>query len=335
MDMMEQMKERRRQWAIRGASQRDAVWRTLAKVRRVLLGSRGNDGLVFRLVIYILLISVGFVYLYPMIYMVSQSMKSMNDLLDPTVVWIPKGIDFQNFIMSWHVLDFPRALLSSVTVSFVPAVAQSVSCAVVGYGFAKFNFPGKTILFGLMLLSFVIPTQVVMIPLFVMFNKYSMIGTPLPFIIPALFAGGLNSALFILIYTQFFRSIPTALEEAAQIDGAGYFRTFLRIVLPVSGPAIVVVFLFSFVWHWNETYMSSLYLGSSLSTLPLKLQQFADSFSHLYASSASTGGTGQVNLNESIEMAGTLLTILPLLVLYLFAQKRFVEVVDRAGITGE
>ncbi|MCL6442143.1 MAG: carbohydrate ABC transporter permease [Alicyclobacillus sp.] len=312
-------------------------WALYAKVRRFLLGSQGNDGVIFRIVVYILLISVGFVYLYPILYMVSQSMKSLDDLLDPTVMWIPKGFDLQNFIMSWHVLNYPKALLSSLLVSVFPAMAQAISCAFVGYGFAKFNFPGKNILFGLMLLSFIIPTQVVMIPLFIMFTKYSMVGTPLPFIIPAIFANGLKSALFILIYTQFFKSIPNALEEAAQIDGAGYFRIFLRIVLPISVPAIVVVLLFSFVWHWNETYMSSLYLSQSLYTLPLMLQQFANSFAHLYAGSAMSGGASgnQVSLNESIEMAGTLLTILPLLVLYLVAQKRFVEVVDRTGITGE
>jgi multiple sugar transport system permease protein len=306
------------------------------KLRRILMGSQGNDGLIWKTVVYVLLVSIGFVYLYPILYMVSQSFKSLQDLLDPTVLWIPKGLHWDNFELSWHVLDYPKSFITSILCSALPALAQAFTCALVGYGFAKFEFWGKNVLFALMLLTFIIPTQVIMIPLFMMFNKYGMLGTPLPFIIPAMFGGGLRSALFILIYTQFFRSIPTALEEAAQIDGAGYWRVFCRIILPVSVPAIVVVFLFSFVWHWNETYMASLYLGDAMQTLPLKLKQFSDAFAHMYGSNGLKGsGNTQISLNESIEMAGTLLTILPLLILYLVAQRRFVEVVDRTGITGE
>ncbi len=311
----------------------DMLWKVGAKGRRVLLGRQGNDGLLFRAVVYALLISIGFVYLYPMLYMLSQSMKSLSDLLNPGVIWIPTSIDLKNFIMSWQVLHYPTALLESLYVSLPPAIAQAISTALVGYGFARFEFPGKRALFILMLFTFIIPVQVVFIPLFVMFNNYSLLGTPLPFLLPSLFASGLKSSLFILIYAQFFRSIPDSLEEAAQIDGAGYLKTFVRIVFPISVPAIVVVLLFSFVWQWNETYMSSLYFGNTLTTLPLQLQAFANSFALLYPATQSVSGAN--NLNEAIQMAGTLLTILPLLILYFVAQRWFVEVVDRAGITGE
>lgn len=304
-----------------------------SKGRRIILGRQGNDGLLFKTVIYALLISIGFVYLYPMLYMLSQSMKSLSDLLNPSVIWIPTGIHLQNFIMSWKVLNYGQSLLDTLYVSVLPAIAQALSTAIVGYGFARFEFPGKKLLFLLMIFTFIIPVQVSMIPLFVMFNKYSMLGSPLPFLIPSLFASGLKSTLFILIYSQFFRSVPDSLEEAAQIDGAGYLKTFFRIVFPISVPAIVVVFLFAFVWQWNETYMSSLYYGNSLTTLPLQLKSFADSFALLYPVTQTANGT--TNINEAIEMAGTLLTILPLLLLYFVAQRWFVEVVDRAGITGE
>lgn len=301
------------------------------KGRRLLLGRQGNDGLLFKAVVYALLVSIGFVYLYPVLYMGSQSMKSLSDLLNPSVIWIPSRVDLQNFITSWHVLHYPVALADSLFVSVPPAMAQALSTALVGYGFARFEFPGKRWLFGLMLFTFIVPVQVIFIPLFVMFNKYNLLGTPLPFLIPSLFGSGLKSALFILLYTQFFRSVPDALEEAAQIDGAGYLRTFWRIVFPISVPAIVVVLLFSFVWQWNETFMSSLYYGNALTTLPLQLQSFVDSFELMYPASPNS----PFSLNEAIEMAGTLLTILPLLLLYVVAQRWFVEVVDRAGITGE
>ncbi|WP_349408495.1 carbohydrate ABC transporter permease [Pseudalkalibacillus sp. SCS-8] len=307
---------------------------TGTRVKKALLGLQGNDGLIFKTFIYALLISVGFIYLYPILYMVSNSFKSLSDLLDPTVLWIPKELYIENFVKAWHVLEFPKTFMTSLLNSVLPALAQMVSCAIVGFGFARFRFPGKNILFGLMLLTFIIPTQIVMIPMFLMFEQYGMLGTPLPFIIPAIFAGGIKSALFILIYTQFFRSIPPVLDESAQLDGANYFTIFFRIILPISIPALVVVFLFSLVWHWNETYTASLYLGDSMSTLPLKLKEFNDSFRVLYSSS-SGGESSGADINESIKFAGTVLVILPLLVLYMFAQRWFVEVLDKTGITGE
>ncbi|OGX68732.1 MAG: ABC transporter permease [Paenibacillus sp. RIFOXYA1_FULL_44_5] len=296
----------------------------------MLWGRQGNDGLVLKTVIYALIVSIGFIYLYPILYMVSQSFKSLQDLIDPTVIWIPRTLDWDNYVKAWHVLDYMKTLWSSLLNSVLPAIAQTISSAIVGYGFAKFRFPGKAFMFGVMLLTFIIPKQVIMIPLFLLFKQYGMLGTPLPFILPALFAQGIKGALFVLIYTQFFRTIPTALEEAASIDGAGVIKTFFRIILPISVPAIVIVFLFSMVWHWNETYLSSLYLGNSMSTLPLKLKTFNDVFKSLY-----TSGNKQFDINESIQMAGTLLIVLPLLVLYLFAQKWFTAVVDKTGITGE
>ncbi len=304
--------------------------RVLHKARSLLLGRQGNDGWLFKTIIYVLLISTGFIYLYPLLFMVSQSFKNLDDLLDPTVAWIPRSLYWDNYAQAWNVLHYLKTLGSTLLNSVLPAVAQTISCAVVGYGFAKYRFPGKSILFGLMLVTFVVPKQVIMIPMFLLFKEYGMLETPLPFIVPGLFAQGIRSALFILIYYQFFRTIPVALEEAAQIDGAGAFKTFFRIILPISVPAVVVVFLFSMVWHWNETYLASLYLGNAMTTLPLELKTFNDSFKAMY-----TGGSSVTDVNESIRMAGTLLIVLPLLILYLIAQKHFTQVVDKTGLTGE
>jgi multiple sugar transport system permease protein len=304
--------------------------RVLDRAKSLILGRQGNDGLLMKLVIYMLLISTGFIYLYPLLFMVSQSFKNLDDLLDPTVAWIPRSFYWENYVQAWNVLHYVKTLWSTLLISVLPAVAQTVSCAIVGYGFAKYKFPGKSILFGLMLITFIVPKQVIMIPMFLLFKEYGMLETPLPFIIPGIFAQGLRSALFILIYFQFFRTIPVALEEAAQIDGASALKTFFRIILPISVPAVVVVFLFSMVWHWNETYLASLYLGNAMTTLPLELKTFNDSFKAMY-----TGSSKVTDVNESIRMAGTLLIILPLLLLYLFAQKRFTQVVDKTGLTGE
>ncbi|WP_274648638.1 carbohydrate ABC transporter permease [Paenibacillus humicola] len=314
----------------RTADVRAAALAALVKTRSVLLGRKGSDGLMMKIVIYALLISIGFIYVYPLLFMVSQSFKNLDDLLDPTVAWIPRTLYWANYGEAWQVLHYMRTLGSTLLVAVAPAVCQTVSCAIVGYGFAKFRFPGKTFLFGLMLLTFIVPKQVVMIPTFLLFKDYGMLETPLPFIVPGLFAQGLRGALFILIYCQFFRTIPDALEEAAQMDGAGSLRTFFRIILPISLPAIVVVFLFSMVWHWNETYLAPLYLGNAMTTLPLELKTFNDAFKAMY-----TGSSKVTDVNEAIRMAATLLIVLPLLVLYLFAQKWFTQVVDKTGLTGE
>jgi multiple sugar transport system permease protein len=312
-----------------------ADWRKNArfwtdKAKHLLWGRQGSDGLALKTAVYALLVIIGFVYVYPLLFMASQSFKSLQDLLDPTVGWIPRSIDWNNYDQAWHVLHYMKALGTSLLNSVLPAAAQTWSCAIVGYGFAKYRFPGKPILFALMLITFVVPKQVVMIPMFLMFKQYHMLETPLPFIVPGLFAQGLRGALFVLIYVQFFRTIPDALEEAAAIDGAGALKTFFRIVLPISVPAIVVSFLFSMVWHWNETYLASLYLGNAMTTLPQELKTFNDAFKAMYAAGAKV-----TDVNEAIRMAGTLLIVLPLLILYLFAQRYFTQVVDKTGLTGE
>ena len=147
---------------------------------------------------------------------------------------------------------------------------------------------------------------------------------------------GLNAPIFILIFYQFFKTVPKALIEAAMIDGAGYFKSFFRVSLPSAAPAFITVALFSFVWYWNESYLTELYVhgvmsSSGLTTLIIQLQNFAGNYS-AYATTAVSGAT---SLNESIKMAGTLLAVLPLLVLYFALQRHFVESIDRTGITGE
>jgi len=313
-----------------GLAIEEQVRRWAAKGKQILWGRQGNDGLMLKIAVYLMLVIFGFVYIFPLLFMISQSFKSLDDLLDPTVGWIPRAPEWSNYVQAWHVLDYMRSLGASLLNSLLPALAQTFSCAIVGYGFAKYRFPGRSILFGLMLLTFVVPKQIVMIPTFLLFKQYHMLETPLPFIVPSLFAQGIRGALFILIFVQFFRTVPAALDEAAAIDGAGTLQILTRIILPVSVPAIVVVFLFSMVWHWNETYLASLYLGNAMTTLPQKLKTFNDAFKALYASGARVS-----DVNEAVRMAATLLIVLPLLVLYLFAQKHLTQAVDKTGLTGE
>ncbi|MBS4200919.1 carbohydrate ABC transporter permease [Bacillus sp. FJAT-49732] len=293
---------------------------------------RGNDGYLIKILIYGLLIGIGFVYLFPLLHMGVYSIKSLDDILNPLVNWIPTQFYLGNYAKANQVLNFFPVLLETLYVTVLPSIAQTAVAAVVGYGLARFTFRGKNILFVLVLATFIIPPQVTLIPRYIFFNELNILGSLNAFMLPAISGQGINSAIFILIFYQFFRMMPKSLEEAAQIDGAGHLRIFFTIAIPMAVPAIIISFLFSFVWYWNETYLASIYFGNELTTLPLQLQKFVASYKKMFP--AGMEGTAS-QINEGIRMAGTLLSILPLLIVYFITQKWFVEGVDRTGITGE
>ncbi len=311
---------------------------TKEKLHRFIFGTRERDGVGKQIAVYGLLIIIGFVYIYPILYMISTSLMDRNDLLDSSVKWLPSSFYLANYKVAMGSMKFWPTLLKGIVIAGLPTICNIFVCMIVGYGFARYNFKGKKILMGLLILAYILPSQVTMIPTYVLYNKMGIVGTLWAFILPALFGNGLNSAIFILIFYQFFKQVPKVLMEAAYIDGAGHFRAFLKIAVPSAGPAIITVALFSFVWYWNESYLTGLYVqGLSASTdtfwtnLVIKLKDFSD---EAINSKVTTGDTG-ASLNETVQMAATNLSILPLTILYLILQKYFVESIDRSGITGE
>jgi len=302
------------------------------RIKKKLLGAGKTDGLLKKLITYALLLGIGFVYLYPLMFMIVNSLMDVSDLVNPTVRWVPTRMYFGNYRIAYKVLDASKTFGVSLVMAGLPALFQTACCAVVGYGFARFEFPLKRLWMLLLVITFIIPGQVTMVPRYMLFDAYGMINTPLPSMIPALLGQGIKSTIFVLVFYQFFHSYPKVLDEAGEIDGAGKLKIFLKIALPMSVPAIVVAFLFSFVWYWNETYLAGIFFGKTIQTLPMRLQSFVDSYNRLYPTS---DGSAVNRLNESIRMAGTLLTIVPMLLMYTVLQKQFVESVDRAGITGE
>lgn len=284
-------------------------------------------------IVYYLLVLIGFVFLYPVFFMVTYSLMNVSDLVNPLINWIPSRLYLGNYIAALRVLNFLPALLETLYVTAVPAMVQTAAASIIGYGFARFKIPGKKLLIALVLSTFIIPPQVTMIPQFLMFRDLGLLGSTLSFILPALFGQGIRSAIFILIFYQFYRNVPKSLEEAAKIDGSNALGVFLFIAVPAVVPAFIIAFLFSFVWYWNETLLASLYFGDSISTLLMRLERFAI----LYERLRQADPNFQVgrHMNEAINMAGTLLNILPLLVVYFFTQRWFVESIDRTGITGE
>ncbi len=301
-------------------------------IKGFLFGTRTKYGLVFNILLYMLLIAIGFVYLYPLLFMFITSMKSPGDLLNPMVQWIPTGFFTGNYEKAFLVLDYPTKLFASILVSVVPSLIQTVVASLVGYGLARYRFPGKNLLFLLLLATFIIPAQNTVIPQMLMYKDYGFLGSIWALILPALLGQGFKSAIFVLIFYQTFQTLPKVLEEAARLDGASDLKIFFQIALPAAIPAFIISIIFSTVWYWNETFLTVVFLEGGIQTLPMQLTKFVQAYENLYP-------PGMVNifdrLNEAVKLAGTFLNILPLLLMYFVFQKWFVESIERSGITGE
>ncbi|MEN2984905.1 MAG: carbohydrate ABC transporter permease [Dictyoglomaceae bacterium] len=296
-------------------------------------------GIFLRILLFLGLI---YILLRPVLFMLSTALKSREDLMDPTVVWIPKNITFNNFILAFRSLSFLNSFKNSVITSIFPAIFHVISCSMIGYGLARFKFKEREIIFALIVFTLMVPPQVVLIPLYAFYQNFDILGlvklirgSPLnllntyyPIILPTILGGGLRSGLFIYIFRQFFRGISRELEEAAYIDGCSPFQTYFRIFIPNSIPAITTVFLFSLVWHWNDAFGPSVYIGDfNKYTLSMNLANLK---------AIITGGTQIWDplLILPPQYAGAILVILPMLILYIFTQKFFVESVERTGIVG-
>lgn len=300
------------------------------KISRAVKGNRERDGLLFSLFRYIILIGIGFVYLYPMLYMTVNSFLSVADQSDPRVTWIPRELYLENFRRAFETLDFVKSFGISLLMSVIPSLLQTAVCALVAFGLARFNMRSKSIWLILIISTFILPTQVMIVPRYVMFYNLNIINTVWVQYLPAAFGQGIKSAIFILVFYQYFSTYPKSFDEAASLDGAGKFRIFIRIALPIASAAVILSLLFSFVWYWNETYQANLLFGGRLTTLPLKLQSFTTAYQTSYGD-----GTAASNPNMSVVLAGTLLSVLPMIVLYLAAQKQFITSIEQSGITGE
>jgi len=303
--------------------------KTEQKLRKFFLGKTLSDGFLYRFAIYGLLISFSYIYLYPLLFMMINSLKSVDDLINPGVQWIPTALIWENYERAFQVLNLPESLIDSTIYVLKVSISATLSSALIGYGFARFEFPLKKLFFAIMLATFILPQQVTMVANMLIFRDLEIISTEWAMLLPAMTGQGINAAIYILIFYTFYKTIPGILIESAEVDGAGQLRIFRSIILPLAIPSFVIVFLFSFVWYWNESFITGLYVGDKV-TLPLWLQAFRASYESIFPP-----GTPGAELNEAILLAGNMLTILPLLLLYFFGQRLFTESIDKTGITGE
>jgi len=291
--------------------------------------------------VYIALILISYQFLYPLLRMVSMSMMDSDDIINPAVNWIPTSLSFHNFSNAWRVLNPRTTMWNSIWFSGLLALCQTLVSATTGYALARFEFPFKKFWFFMIIASFILPLPLMMVPRVMMVDTFQrtldfvLFGTIWPQTALAIGGQGVFSAILILIFYNFTKMIPIALDEAAAIDGASSLQTFYHVILKLSVTTLLVVFLFSFVWNWNETIVTNTFLRGILELIPHRLGRFESEFARFAGLATGVGaGLEEMRINEAYRMSGTLIAIFPLFVLYLAVQKQFIKGIENTGLTG-
>jgi multiple sugar transport system permease protein len=293
---------------------------------------------VFR---FLILFGLCFVILYPLIFMLSTAFRPNEQMNDPSIIWIPKNFTMQNIKDTWKVMKFDKTLINTIILNLVSSVLQVITCSITGYGFARFKFKGKNILFGLVVMMIIVPPQITTIPMYMQYahfkpqflakmltlGKTSLINSGWTMYLPALFANGIRAGLFIFIFRQFFRGLPKELEDAAYLDGCSPLYTYVKIMIPNARQSFLTVFLFSIVWYWNDYYVSSSFFTNN-DTVALMLKNLNTNLIQQLFDGQS------VSVRQIIVWleAGCLLSITPILVMYVFLQRYFVEGIEKSGL---
>ncbi len=313
-------------------------------VDRRLIAARKTKTVFVHLFRALLLIGLSYIVLYPILFMLSTALRGPEDYYDPTVIWLPIHFSVQSFADAFKLLDFWHTGGMTLAYSLLASVIECMMCALTGYGLSRFRFKGKGVIVFCVILTIIVPVQSIIVPLYEQYRFFDffgiakliglVIGKDLSinltnsiwiYVLPALFASGLRSGLFTLVFMQSFKSFPVSVEEAALIDGCGNFRCYRSIILPNAMNAIVTVFLFCFVWHWNDYYYSGMLMAAK-STLSLALRSLPITANSMLEISSDPVA------NAVCVQAGCLLMILPLMILFFIGQKNFVESVERTGL---
>ena len=346
---------------------------------------------IFRMV---LMIGIAYVVLFPFITKIAGSVMAPEDFMDQTVRLIPKNFTMDTYRAIITDLSYWDAFVNTFTLSFVTAIIQTFICCLIGYGFAKFKFKGRNLIFMLVMLTMIVPHQTIQLSMYTQFRNFDILGivrlfkgggieifgfnikdlgegvaeafenlnilpdqiqwghyftergaerwkvsmevtqkgidlcnTYIPMILLSLTGLAFKNGLYIFLLRQFFRGIPDELEESAYMDGSGTLRTFFQIILPLSVPMMITVFLFAFCWQWTDTFYTSMFMTSSSASDKL-LSQFIDIPTSLQT---STGGGQELYSSAIIDTCG-LMIIFPLVILYAFCQKFLVQGIEHSGI---
>jgi multiple sugar transport system permease protein len=279
-----------------------------------IMKCRSRKKIILDVLVYMILILGSIIMIGPFAWMLSTSLKSVDATFIMPPQWIPKDITFINYQKVTEVFPMYKFLANSIFVSVSSTLGQLLFCSMAAYAFARMEFKGRDALFLLYLGTLMVPSQVTLTPLFILMKKLDLANTYRALILPGMF-----SAFGTFLMRQFFLTIPKSLEEAAFIDGAGYIRVFFKIILPLSKTALATLGIFSFMASWND-FLWPLIITSDIGhmTLPLGLSSLQ----------------GRWTTNWNILMAGTLISIVPILIVYIFAQKYFIKGITLTGIKG-
>jgi len=318
---------------------------------------------LFRL---ILLIGISYIVLYPFITKIAGSIMAPQDFADVTVLIIPKHVTFEMYSAIFNELNYTEAFINTFILSITCAVLQTFSCAMVAYGIAKFKFKGAKLFFGLVVLTMIIPHHTLYYSMFINFRYFdfrdpissilegkglieligsifnskdtvggiNLLNTYLPLVVLSVFGLAFKNGLYIFLLRQFFRGVPDELEESAYIDGSGVFKTFIKIILPLSVPMLITVFLFSFSWQWTDSFYTGLFFPTANSTI--LMPDIVGIPESLEIKSKATDIFAVQNIYFSaIRNTCGLMIIAPLVIVYVFCQKYLVQGIERSGLTAD
>jgi multiple sugar transport system permease protein len=269
-----------------------------------------------RVLAHVGIIALGLVMIYPPLWMLSSSFKPAQLIFSEPGLW-PREITFDNWAQGWVGLGIPfsRFFLNSAVIAGLSMVGNLFSCSLAAYAFARLEFRFKPILFALMLGTIMLPFQVVLVPQYILFHELGWTNTILPLVVPKYLA---VDAFFVFLLVQFIRGLPRELDDAATVDGCGPFGVFWRIIFPLLRPALAVTAVFTFIWTWNDFLGPLIYLTATDNyTVPIALNAFLDS-------------TGTSNWGAMFAMS--ILSLVPLFLVFLFAQKQLVQGIATTGL---
>ena len=335
--------------------ERTSAWQRF-KIKYLSLNFLGQ--LVFKISRFILLLGISFVILYPFFSKITSSFMSPEDFVDATVKLVPKYPTLKTYKAVIVENDYFQAMFNTLIVSLMCAVIQTFICCVIGYGFAKYKFKGSKFLFFMVIFTMIVPHQTLSYSMFLKFRYFDigifdfgilklfgmaqgikMVDTYWPLVILSLTGLAFKNGLYIFMMRQFFRGVPDELEESAYIDGSGVFRTFIQIIIPLSVPMMITIFLFSFAWQWTDSFYTTTSMFFPGSKAPLLLPKIATKIPKSIASliDASKGGQyAQVNqiYSDAVRNTSALMILFPLILVYLFFQRYLIQGIERSGITG-
>ncbi|SDO03849.1 ABC-type glycerol-3-phosphate transport system, permease component [Paenibacillus sp. yr247] len=261
------------------------------------------------------------VMIYPILWWVGAAFKSNAEMSSPAL--FPKQWLWSNFTEGWVALpkySFTHFYINSFELILGVLITSVLSCSLVAFGFARLDFPFKKFWFSILMITLMLPSQVTLVPQYIMFNAFGWVNSYLPFYVPHALAGGIGGPFFIFLLVQFIRGIPKELDESAKIDGCSWFGIYWRIILPLTKPALVSVAIYCFLWNWDDFFGHLLYINSvDKYTVGLALKLFVDS-------------TSKLPWGELLAMS--LISIIPSMVIFFMAQRHFVDGISSGAVKG-